>query len=356
MSRPNKSSISIKDIAREAQVSSTTVSRVLNSKEGDIPISPDTRDHVMAVAKRLGYQRNPFASALRTNRTGIIGAVNRNFSGTNISKITHELLNQAHKRSFELLVGAIRFTDDEIAGQLNILQSQLFDGLILIGDLSLYSAHLEQVSHKPRVFIAPGSDHMMPLVTTDDVHGITLLLDYLVSLGHTRIGCIVSTQWPLDEARMRVYRRYLYERGLPFDESYCVDLMVPYTPESLRLWDQIKGAAKQMAGRLMSSEQPPTVFFGTSDGFAIAMIHALYQLGFRIPQDISVAGYNDALDARFVYPDLTTVTLRHDELARSALDLLMEMIEHPEDEELLERKIYVTPELVLRDSCAPPRG
>jgi LacI family transcriptional regulator len=354
MAQANKGSIGIKEIAREAGVSSTTVSRVLNSKDGNIPISPDTRDHVMAVAKRLGYQRNPFASALRTNRTGIIGAVTRNFSGTNLSKIVHRLLLEAHDRDVELFVGAIRFTDDAIAGQLNILQSQLFDGLLLAGDLSQYQTHLDAMSDKPRVFVTPASESMLPLVTSDDVVGITTLLDYLVSLGHQHIGCVVSATWPLDSTRMALYRQYLHEHQLPFHDSYCVDLNVPYRPEDPHYWDHLQRSADHCAAQLMAYERPPTAIFGTSDGFAVALMKAFYKLGLRVPQDISVAGYNDSLDTRFIYPELTSISLRHDELAKKALDLLAAIIENPDDEQLRQTRVYVTPELILRDSCAPP--
>jgi LacI family transcriptional regulator len=122
--------VSISDIAKAAGVSATTVSRVLNDAQGEIRISEQTRQLVLEAAERMGYQRNPFASALRTNRTGIVGAVNPNVSGTYMSILGHHLQLAAQKLGIELLIGTPHTDDEGIAGQLSILQGQIFDGVL----------------------------------------------------------------------------------------------------------------------------------------------------------------------------------------------------------------------------------
>ena len=148
-------SVSITDIAEAAGVSVTTVSRVLNNKQGDIRISDKTRQRVQKVADELGYQRNPLASALRSNRTGIIGAINRAVSGTYMSLLAHQIQLVAQERDIELFVGAPRENSAAIAGQLSVLQSHLFDGALFLGDLASYQAFDFGMPH---VHVVPGNE------------------------------------------------------------------------------------------------------------------------------------------------------------------------------------------------------
>ncbi len=180
MSRKN--SVSITDIAEAASVSATTVSRVLNNKQGDIRISQNTRDLVHEVADKLGYQRNPLASALRSNRTGIIGAINRAVSGAYMSHLAHHIQLVAQSRNIELFVGAPRENSDAIASQLSVLQSHLFDCVLFLGDLASYQAFDFALLH---VHVVPGNEQLLSPVTVDEAQGVKLALGYLSQLGHT---------------------------------------------------------------------------------------------------------------------------------------------------------------------------
>ena len=174
--------------AAAAGVSPTTVSRVLNNKRGDIRISDKTRALVLDVAKQLGYQRNPLASALRSNRTGIIGAINSAMSGTYMSRLAHHIQLVAQERNIDLFVGAPRESSDAIAGQLSVLQSHLFDGVLFLGDLARYQAFASRDFAQPHVHVLPGDEQWLPLVSVDEAQGVKLALDHLTDLGHRRIG------------------------------------------------------------------------------------------------------------------------------------------------------------------------
>ena len=222
-------SVSITDIAAAAGVSATTVSRVLNNKQGDIRISQKTRDLVHEVAVKLGYQRNPLASALRSNRTGIIGAINRAVSGTYMSRLAHQIQLVAQNRNIELFVGAPRENSNAIAGQLSVLQSHLFDGVLFLGDLASYETFDFALPH---VHVVPGNEQLLPLVTVDEAQGVKLALDYLTQLGHTKLACLGSPAWPWDGRRVRFYKEYV-ARHLDPESEHIIDLdHIPYPANS----------------------------------------------------------------------------------------------------------------------------
>lgn len=345
MSRQN--SISITDIAEAAGVSATTVSRVLNNKQGDIRISQKTRDLVHEVADRLGYQRNPLASALRSKRTGIIGAINRAVSGTYMSRLAHHIQLVAQSRNIELFVGAPRENSDAIAGQLSVLQSHLFDGVLFLGDLASYRTADFALPH---VHVVPGNEGLLPLVTVDEQQGVKLALDYLTQLGHSKIACLGSPAWPWDGRRVGFYRAYMAAHNGPGCEL-LIDLdYIPYPPNSAAA-DGVGDNVTEHVKRAIEGANPPTAIFCTNDGFGASAIKALYRLGRRVPEDVSIVGYGDHHDARIIYPELTTVTMPNEQLANVSLDLLLQIIDDPENIDLREQRLLCAPELVIRESA-----
>jgi DNA-binding LacI/PurR family transcriptional regulator len=352
--------VNISDIARAAGVSSTTVSRVLNATQGEIRISEKTRQHVLEVATRMGYQRNPFATALRTSRTGIVGAMNPNMSGTYMSILGHHLQVAAQSLGIELLIGAPQTDDESIAGQLSILQSQIFDGVLFWGDVSNYQMLLNREARfsKPHVYVVPGSGVVRPLVGTDNTAGVNLALDHLTALGHTRIAFIGNPAWLFDRERMEAYKQYLCDKNLPSSESYLADLgNVLYTPEDFSSWKRIRDIAGSYAQRLMEhQDERPTAIVCASDGYAADTLKALYRLGLRVPEDVSVVGYGDQHEATITYPELTTVRIPNQEIAEIALKLLVELIEQPDSQQLLQTRILTSPDLVVRQSTGSPRA
>ncbi len=344
------SNISITDIAKEAGVSATTVSRVLNKKTGKIRISQKTRELVLEVADRLGYQRNPFAAALRSNRTGIIGAINRAVSGTYMSRLAHHVLLAGQARNVELFIGASHESDDAIMGQLTVLQSQLFDGILFLGDLSDYNIFLDGDFKKPHVHIIPGNEQVSPIVTVDEAAGVQLALDHLINLGHTRIACIGSPTWPWDGRRMNSYRHYMEERGCSVPKHYVVDLdLIPYPKHSL-LENNVCDIVVQQVQHLMAQDHPPTAFFATNDGVGANTIKGLARMGLRVPDDVSIVGYGNHHDSLISYPELTTVAIPSQELADQALDLLLKIIDNPYDAMQNRQRQLLSPKLIERES------
>lgn len=349
-----RSHVSITDIARAAGVSIATVSRILNNKAGDIPISEQTRTRVMDVAEELGYRPNPFASALRTNRTGIIGALNPNFSGTYMALLTKHLVVEAKRQGVELLVGAPEVNESQIEVQLNKLQNLLFDGLLLLGDMLGYQSIIRRMHavQKPYVTVSAGTLLPPPYVNIDEVKAFRSAVGYLKSLGHDRIAYLSSPQWTVGVRKIELFREVMFECGLPVRDEYISSMEgLSYTPMDLDFVKRSSDYPMAYAQALMRLPEPPTAILGSNDGFAIAAIKGITEMGLSVPDDVSIMGFGDEITADLFVPGLTTVRHPLETIAAHAISLLLHLIEEPDDGH--ESRILVDPELVVRGSCAP---
>jgi len=350
-----KSAVGIRDIAEAAGVSISTVSKILNNKTDGVRIGYETRQRVIEIAQRLGYQPNPIASALRSNRTGIVGAVNLNPGGWFMGRMGLEVQLAAQKRGVELFVGAVHSQADSVEAQLTILQGQLFDGFLLLGDMPSYQDATRKWKNldKPYVSVAAGANIQAPMVHTDEARGVQLILDYLIGLGHHKIAFMGSLAWPLMPERFQLFREYLTERGLSIPDNYvsAVDCF-PYLPEEFAALERMHRVAIQHAISLLQQPDPPTAIFCAADAFALGTLKGVLQLGLAVPHDVSVTSF-DGTDGTFAcQPELTTLRRPIKKVAAEAIDLLLALIDSPDDP-ALQKRILVEPELIVRDSCAP---
>lgn len=342
--------VRIVDIAEAAGVSVTTVSRALNNKEGSIRISEQTIQRIHKIAEELGYQRNPFATALRTNRTGLVGAINAAVRGTYMSKLAYDVQISAQDKGIELLIGVPQVNDDAIKGQLSVLRNQLFDGILFLGFLPNYQLLMQGGFDKPHVHVIPGIEESLPIVSVDETIGVELAMTHLVSLGHRQIACLGSSLWPWDNQRMLAYQRFLNRQAYCDPEVYLADMdNLPYPSDGMA---QINDMIREHIVTLMDLDKRPTAIFCTNDGFGAAVVKALYRLGLRVPEDVSVVGYGNHHDALITYPELTTIRIPNKQIAEAACDLLIQLMNKPENTELRERKILLEPELIVRESTA----
>ena len=350
-----KAAVGIREIAEAAGVSISTVSKVLNNRRVGVRIGSETRQRVTEVSQRLGYQPNPFASALRSNRTGIIGAVNLNPGGWFMGRMGVEVQLAAQKRGVELFVGAATGRSDSVEAQLTILQGQLFDGFLLLGDMPNYQDAARKLTNldKPYVSVAAGVDVPGPMVHTDEALGIKQILDYLMSLGHRKIAFMGSLAWPLAPERFQLFQAYLNARGLCIPDAYvsAVDNF-PYQPTEFDALERMHRVAIQHTQSLLQQPDPPTAIFCAADAFALGALKGVMQMRLSVPQDVSVTSF-DGTDGTFAcQPELTTLRRPIKKVAADAIDLLLALIDSPDDP-TLQQQILVEPELIVRDSCAP---
>jgi LacI family transcriptional regulator len=331
--------VTIKDVAREAGVSYSTVSRVLNNYRY---INPDKRQRVLDAVSHLGYVANLQARGLVGGRSRVVGLLipdlNAQYAGQIIQGIDEELAFAEH----ELMLQTTHRHKNKETLFVNAVTRGMIDGLLLLlpHELESYLDVLHERQFPYVVIDHQGFDDFSPTVGVDNWHGAYAATTYLIGLGHRRIGFIAGrTDTSSAAERLAAYNAALQEAGIAFDH----DLVRPGD------YNQQRGNVA--ANSLLNLSQPPTAIFAANDQSALGVYEAVRSRGLRIPQDISVIGFDDAPLAIHVHPALTTVRQPLIEVGRNAARLLLKYVEQPDRP--LERVTLPT-ELIIRDSCQPP--
>jgi DNA-binding LacI/PurR family transcriptional regulator len=345
----NRRTITIRDVAEQAGVSQSTVSRVLNRADTQIPISQETRQRVQKVAEELGYRPHPGARSLSGSGTGLIGLIMREVNDPFFAELIEVVSNVAKEEGYDLVLGnAKRDPESALALRDRMLDPRHCDGLLLCGDLRESAedhTFLDRMGRDHRlVSVSRGSRHLVrstPSVDIDNRKGALLALDYLACLGHRRIACMnvgrVGDLWE----RLETYREFMRDRFGGVPEEYVQSTKNSY-----------KGGYKATK-RLLSLPTPPTALFAMDDMMAIGALGAAMDMGWAVPADLSIVGFDDMEVAAYVRPALTTVRQPMEELGRKAVELLLTMIEGEAPCDPCPR-LVLEPELIIRASCGPP--
>ncbi len=336
--------VTLEDVARVARVSTKTVSRVINNEPA---VAADTRERVVQAIRSLNYVPNSAARNLSRGRAMAIGlvvgwSVNSAFSSMLIDAMLQDTL---HKGYSLVLFSSNQGTAGRVTKAL--LGNQI-DGVIMdsaaANDPELI-AQLEAMK-RPHLIIHPDfldRYSRASFVRIDNFEGAKKATEYLLGLGHRAIGLVSYPPDRPGNERHSGYQAALAEAGVTPDPAWVYDC-------SLELPVQIgyKGALE-----LVPHHPELTAIFAATDEIAIGVLTALWQLGMRIPEDVSVVGFDDISLASVITPPLTTVHQPIDVISRVAVELMVEMIEDPGGA----RKDVVLPtSLVVRDSSAPPRS
>lgn len=332
--------VTIMDVAQAAGVSPGTVSRVLNKREGDIKISEATQRRVLDAAEKLGYQANPFAAALRTQQTGVIGAIVRDITDPFLALLLRHIQYKAHHQGYDLLAGYADFDVDTAKRQFKFMLNHWFDGLLFLGNLSASDRSLLElnIQSTPLVAVACGLDQMPFAVNIDDAQGARIALDYLYQLGHRRIAFMGYLEPAGVKDRLRVFREYVKKYDLTCPQGY--ERLLPGNTRS---------DAIQNIHALHSLPEPPTAILCSSDFLALAAMNGAWQRGWKIPEQVSIIGFDDIEASSDAYPPLTTIRQPVDEMADQAMMMVVNLIKRQD----VPAKAIVQPELVVRGSCGP---
>lgn len=340
---PPPKRVTIAEVAKAAGVSISTVSRVLNSRTGSIPISESTKQLVWKAANKLGYQVDPFASALRTRRSGVLGAIIRDIHDPFLVKVLRHLQILASGKGLELLLGHANYDINTAGRHLGLMRSRWFDGLLLIGDIPGDAVLIKQLqaSHKAFVTLARGSEAGTFAVNVDEEAGSRLMLDHLYSLGHRRIACIGTQSQVGIASRLTFYQDYIRSHDLYFEDAY------------LKFCPNNRQSAAESTRQLLSLPNPPTAIFAATDVTAFGALNCAWRMGWSVPEQISIGGFDDIDEASETFPPLTTVRQPVDIMAERAVGLLLALIDGQPASDF-ELNHTITPELVIRASCASP--
>ncbi len=322
------------DVAREAGVSFKTVSRVLN---GEPNVRPPTRDRVLHAIKRLGYRTNPFARGLRAGQSRLIAVVSANPSRHYTGEIQIGALARCNAEG----VNVIFEEAGPRLGQLVSLESNAqLAGIVLVPPLTEVPQIAEMLRNAgiPYVRLSP-TQSMGELgnVSMDDRSAAAEMTRHLIGLGHRRIALISGPRHhPQSRLRREGFEAAMTEAGLIVPAAYIAS----------GAFDFESGVRE--ATRLLALSPRPTAIFASNDDMAAGVLKVAYRAGLRVPQDLSVTGFDDTQVASMLTPALTTIYQPIREMASAAIGMLLDPRDGgPASERLAYR-------LVIRDSSAPP--
>jgi DNA-binding LacI/PurR family transcriptional regulator len=330
------------DVAALAGVSRTTVSFVLNGR--DTSISPATRERVLDAARQLGYHPHAPARQLAGGRSNTLGLVVRQSpeqiaGDALLAETLRGLTSAARSGDFRVIVEAI---DGGETAYADLLRSRRVDGLILSGPRS-DDPQLDAIVSEGFPIVLQGSLPGMRVasVDVDNAAGARGAVEYLIGIGHRRIGCITNAPLAYTAARERVdgWRAALRDAGIDARDEWLEE----------GAFDAPSG--HRAVERLIARAPDLEALFIASDVVALGAVGGLRAMGRRVPEDLSVVGFDDVPLAAFFEPPLTTVHLPAYELGHAAGVALLDRIIEP----TVPSRTLLPTELVIRASTGPPR-
>src|SRR5512137_2470942 len=337
--RPN-AKVTIIDVAAQAGVSFGTVSRVINN---DIHVRKETRERVLKTMQRLGYVVNRQARSLAGGKSNSIGVLVPDLGTGYIGEIIHGIDAELSLSGLDLILYTTHRTASKESSYVANLATGMVDGLLLvlprnpvdfIGNLTQRTFPLVFIDHQ-------GTGRKCPAVGATNWQGAFNATEYLIKLGHTRIGFITGSM----------------DLGCAVDrlEGYRSALRTYHVPEIPGLvyegdFNQTDGYAGALA--LVDLTDPPTAIFASNDVMPMGVMDAVRNRGLRIPEEVSVVGFDDIPQASLVRPAITTVNQPLEKMGRFATQMLLDLLHHPGREV---DRIELPTQLVVRDSCSASR-
>ena len=334
-----RKSTTLSEVAQVAQVSPMTASRAINNRSG---VSRETRDHVLKVAADLGYVVNRAAQKLSGGRSHIIGVIATDLENQYTSALIASTSEAAWEAGYETLIYSHVEREKRPSGSVMQLLRQISDGVIAVLPLEFgYLGELASI-HIPVITVDHRGEHAeFPSVATDCYEGARTAVRHLIDLGHRRIAYIAGDE-RLASARdrRRAYIETMAQHGLGFDSSLIV------------AGDFTQNRGFEATTELLSLANPPTAIFAANDLSAFGAIAAIREAGWRVPDDISVVGFDDIPAAAQFFPALTTVRQPLHQIGRSAVNTLLALIAGIEP---ASPQVTLPTDIVIRATTAPPK-
>lgn len=338
-SRGTLSLPTLADVARVAGVSTATVSRYLNGRDA---LKPATSERVSEAIQSLGYVPHGAARALASRQSFTIGAVLPALNNQIFATAAQAMQEALELEGYTVLLANSDYNSQREWKQLQSLMRRGVDGVLLVGqqhENALYDLLAQhQIPYLNSWVFEPHSPH--PTLGFDNAQGSKALARYLLDLGHRRIGMVAGLQQGNDRARERVrgVREALQERGLTLGPSQFRE--APYT---------IAGGRTACSELLHASPDITAIVCG-NDILAMGAIFECQRIGIKVPEDLSITGYDDIDIVADMTPGLTTVHVPAEIIGRRAADLLLQQIRG----EAASHSVCLDAELIIRQSCAPP--
>lgn len=332
--------ITIGELAKLAGVSKTTVSRVINNKPD---VDPATREKINSLIKQYEFQPNAFAKAISQKQSNHIGLLIPHkaeyiFSNPFYTEVMRGVSTTVDEKGYYLVMCYAREVN-----YMDIYRQKRVDGFILLSPGSFHKQIIESLNTGSVPFVSTAriaTETTMTYVDVDNFAGAGMLMEHLILLGHRRIAFIGKPTLQSSQDRLHAYETALEKAGIPYDP----DLALVTDTSSVE-------SGHEYTLRLLRSNQPPTAIFLANDVMAIGAINATHESGLRVPEDISIVGFDDIPYSNYTNPPLTTIHQPAYEKGVRAAEILINLLETQETPE----SAILPLQMVVRNSTAPAR-
>lgn len=329
--------ISIKDIAREAGVSHSTVSRALRNS----PLIPEkTAARIQRIARERGYSASAVARSLVTRKTQTIGVVVTSIADPFNGEVVEGIEEIANQNGYSVILATSQAEPEREITVVRNFRERRVDGIVVASSRvgSMYAQMLGEMEIPIVLLNNQSRGDFAHAVTIDNVDGAFQATNHLIGLGHTRIGYIGDQfGFQSDAERLKGYRKALEKAGLPWNRAL------------IGMGDGKSAGARQAAAQLLDAEQP-TALFCYNDMSALGALEASEATNLSVPEDLSIVGFDDLFFAKHLQPPLTTVRQPKKELGRRSMAQLIELLSGKQTS----ITTLLKGELVVRASTAPP--
>lgn len=331
----------IKDIARLARVSHTTVSRALNDRPR---ISRKTRDRIRAIARKLNYQPNVAARSLKVRRTRTLGLVITTIINPLYPELAQGIENTAREMGYSIILCSTNYDINLEKQHIDMLRGKGVDGIIFTST-HVHDPNIESLINEKFPIILVNRRiydesviNRVDYVVVDNVHGGFMAVEHLIKMGHERIGIISGhPQSSASVERLEGAKRGLSEYGLELKSDLVME------------GDFLQASGLKAAKKFSEMKCRPTAVFSVNDYMALGALEGFIEAGFRIPHDIALIGFNDIAISRIRNIELTTIGQKTYEMGSIAVRTLVERIEG--EGQGVVKQIILEPELLIRKSC-----
>lgn len=323
--------ITIQDVANQAKVSTSTVSKFLN---GNQKFSPEVEKRIAEVVKKLGYQQNPMAKSMATGKTNMIGFAIMDIYNPNFAMTIKGATRESLANNYNLLVIDLEESKDR-RHQIEEL-SRRVDGLIL--NVPIHMDWLSQIK-KPLIILGMSDTNDITTVRANGYAGAIQAAEHILDLGRKKLAYVGYPEVLWNKYRIRGILKALKDKKIDFDVWNVDSLNVE--------------AGRKISQVLFSGKNRPDAVIACNDLLAIGLMHGAHEQGLSIPEDVAVMGFDNIVLSNYVYPPLTTIDMHAEKVGETAIRTMLEMIGK---KKVKPAKILLQPDLVIRGSTVKRDG
>lgn len=336
--------ITIKDIAKQCGVGVSTVSRAINNHPD---INPETKKMIMEVIEQTGFIPNNSARNLKRTDAKCIAVLVKGITNSFFSQMIRIIEEETQRSRYALVLRHVEAHEDEVDVALELEKEKRLRGIVFLGGRFIHSEEKLEKLNVPFIFATIGvtiPDRIGKVefsnIAVDDRLESKKMTEYLLNLGHRKIAIIAERpEEPIGRLRVDGYREAFAEQEIPVQED-----MICYVQDDMDYYSMANGYVT--AKKLLETGKKVTAIYATSDSLAIGACRAVLEAGKRIPEDISVAGYDGIEMGEYYNPKLTTIKQPVEEMAKKTIRLLLDVIGKRQEHQ----NLVFPAELMIRES------